>query len=158
MIIIGIDPGKKGGLAWMEDGVIIDVLAMPVAGKELDLGEIVDFCNSGGDKIIVDFAYIEKVGAMPGQGVVSMFTFGKVTGALYGIMAALKIPYRLVTPQTWKKAILLDTDRSKEAALDYVKRIHPFVELKATAQSRKAHMGIVDAICIAEYGWRKERE
>lgn len=155
MRILGIDPGKSGGLAFIQDGRVGDVMEMAVAGKDLDLEYIASWIVDAGQ---IDSGVVEKVGAMPGQGVVSMFTFGKVTGALYGILATLKIPYRLVPPQTWKKLVLQGTDRSKEAALDHVKRLYPYVNLKATPLSRKDHGGIVDAICIAEWGWRISKE
>ena len=39
-----------------------------------------------------DSAIIEKVGAMPGQGVSSMFQFGRSVGMVEGVLAALQIP------------------------------------------------------------------
>ena len=161
MRLLGIDPGKKGGLAVMKNGKIEDVMGMVVGGKDLDLEYIASWIVDAGP---IDLAMIEKVHAFPierklkggktqKQGIVSMFTFGKVTGAIYGILATLKIPYRLVPPGTWKKLVLAGTDRTKEAALDHVKILYPYVELKGTPQSRKPHNGIVDAICLAEYGW-----
>ena len=151
MKILGVDPGKKGGFALLQNGKPIELLPMVVAGKDLDLEYIASWIIDAGP---IDLCVMEKVGAMPKQGVVSMFTFGKVTGAIYGILATLKIPYRLVTPQTWKKIVLDGTDRSKEASLDHVKRLYPELDLRATSQSRKPHEGIIDALCIAEYGWR----
>ena len=60
----------------------------------------------------VRLAALEKVGAMPGQGVVSMFTFGHAAGAVAGVLAALEVPVTLVTPQRWKKAAgLIGTDK-----------------------------------------------
>ena len=44
-------------------------------------------------------AYVELVNAMPGQGVVSMFQFGKCAGAIEAAMAALGFPMVEVTPQ-----------------------------------------------------------
>lgn len=68
-------------------------------------------------------AYIEKVGAMPGQGVSSMFSFGHATGALEGCVAAMGIPLTHLSPQAWKKKFGLvgadkDAPRAK-AALRY---------------------------------------
>ena len=50
--------------------------------------------------------FIEKVHSMPGQGVASMFNFGKGYGIWIGILAALKISKTLVTPQEWKKEMM----------------------------------------------------
>ena len=48
---------------------------------------------------------IERVHAMPGQGVTSMFTFGRGTGVGFGALFAHRpdCPVYEVTPQTWQK-------------------------------------------------------
>jgi crossover junction endodeoxyribonuclease RuvC len=97
--------------------------------------------------------YIEKVSAMPKQGVTSMFNFGFSTGAIHGIVATLGIPRYLVTPQRWKNNILVGTKKDKEAAIDYCRRAFPSVTLLATEKSRKPHSGMADAICIALYAY-----
>ena len=56
--------------------------------------------NNQTDKIRV---VIEKVSAMPGQGVTSMFNFGQSFGILKGICSAMQIPMYFVRPAKWKK-------------------------------------------------------
>jgi crossover junction endodeoxyribonuclease RuvC len=80
-----------------------------------------------------------------------MFTFGFVTGALHGILAALGIPIYMVTPQAWKKVILAGTPKDKLASIEYCTRVYPYVDLHATPRSTTMHNGIADAICIAAY-------
>lgn len=150
--IIGIDPGKQGGIAVLDQhGKIVLLEPMPIAGKDIDLGNLADTIYNMYSKYDVE-AYIEKVGAMPGQGVTSMFTFGFGTGAVHGILAAFKVPRYLVTPQAWKKVILAGTSKDKEAAIEYCRRAYPTIDLKATKLSKKPHSGMADAICIALYG------
>ena len=48
---------------------------------------------------------VEKVSAMPGQGVTSMFSFGRSFGVIEGILAAFEIPATYVMPSVWTKAI-----------------------------------------------------
>jgi crossover junction endodeoxyribonuclease RuvC len=48
---------------------------------------------------------VEKVGAMPGQGVSSMFNFGRSAGIIEGVVAALRMPSTYVTPAAWTKAV-----------------------------------------------------
>ena len=48
---------------------------------------------------------VEKVSAMPGQGVTSMFSFGRTLGIIEGIIAAYNIPVTYVTPGVWTKGI-----------------------------------------------------
>jgi crossover junction endodeoxyribonuclease RuvC len=100
-------------------------------------------------------AYIEKVSALPGQGVSSMFKFGFVTGILHGIIRTFGIPLYVVTPQIWKKEILQGTDKSKQAAIDYCLRAYPNVKLFRTERSRTYDDGMADALCIAEYAKRQ---
>jgi crossover junction endodeoxyribonuclease RuvC len=48
---------------------------------------------------------IEKVGALPGNGSVSMFNFGRSAGIIEGVVAAMQFPSTYVTPQQWTKAV-----------------------------------------------------
>lgn len=148
---LGIDPGKSGGLAVysVHEHDFIAVTPMLVAGKDLDLPALALWIvNNAPDNTL---GCIEKVSAMPGQGVTAMFNFGFCTGNLHGILAALGIAYVIVSPQRWKKSILAGTLKDKNAAIDYCTRLYPHVSLLATERSRKPHTGISDAMCIALY-------
>lgn len=96
-----------------------------------------------------EFAIIEHVGAMPGQGSVSGFTFGTSWGMIRGICVGLDIPYRLVRPQAWKKVILEGFDMgpqvpkapkglSGEAAAAFKKESAAFKKLRKQAQKDAA--------------------
>ncbi len=154
MTIIGIDPGQKGGLAFLSG--VVSAYPMPLAGKELDIVAITDLFysvqHSGWEW--PSLAVIEKCHAMPGQGTVSMFKFGKGYGTLLGILGALKIPTMLVTPQAWKKVVLAGTKKDKDAAIEYVRMKYPDFNL-ILPRCRKPHDGMADAICLAEYGQRQ---
>lgn len=125
--VIGIDPGAAGAVAILEAGKLVQVFDMPVVevqvgGKakrrvapeilasELRLYNVSD-----------TVAVVEQVGAMPGQGVTSMFAFGQAYGLVLGVLAGLWIPTTTVTPTTWKKALKLnagkDGARAKAAQL-----------------------------------------
>ena len=95
---------------------------------------------------------LEKVNAMPGQGVVSMFNFGQNYGFIQGVLKAHEIPYELVTPQKWKKEFSCTSD--KNTSIEVCKRLFPNVSLKATDRCKKDHDGIAEALLIAEYGRR----
>jgi crossover junction endodeoxyribonuclease RuvC len=109
-VILAIDPGASGALAFFnpETGML-DVEDMPTLevkrGNKMKR-EISPQMLAG---IIAsrkpDRAIIELVGAMPGQGVTSMFAFGKSYGLCIGICAGLQIPVEHVTPHKWKKAV-----------------------------------------------------
>jgi crossover junction endodeoxyribonuclease RuvC len=112
MIVLGIDPGLSGAIAEYDRSNVsalygLTVFEMPTVkvarnGKlkrELDLAKLADIIYN----TTATVAYVERVGAMPGQGVTSMFSFGKSYGSILGILAAFKIPVVHVAPQTWRK-------------------------------------------------------
>ena len=147
--IVGLDPGKTGALAIIDQyGVTAE--AFPLYCNEIDIRQISEYLAPLVDPV----CYLEKVGSRPGQGVKSMFTFGEGYGKLKGMMEALCIPYVLVTPQAWKKKVLagLNWKGDKSAAIEFCHRKHPKMDLRASERARTPHMGICDALCIAEYG------
>lgn len=146
--VLGIDPGQTGGLAAIM-GEQVAVWPMPLAGKDIDLGEVARIMRS----CVPDVVVIEKVHAMPKQGVSSTFKFGEGYGGIKGVAAALHLRIELVTPQAWQKLILSGTTRDKDAAVAYVRRAYPSAELVRKG-CRIPHSGVADALCIAEYGRR----
>ncbi len=156
MKIMGIDPGKKGGIAVIDSKrKICELTPMPMlpGGKVWDLEELCVIVGRWSNDC--GAVYIEKVGAMPGQGVVSMFNFGWGCGALEGIVAAYQLPYHKVSPQTWMKSVHQGSDakaNTKQKGLQIAKRLYPGRSFLATPRSRVPHDGMVDALLIALFG------
>lgn len=103
--VLGIDPGCSGSLVLItEQGGYIDHLAMQTikvgTKSRVNGAAVAAWIRQYG----ISHAYLEQVGAMPGQGTASMFTFGHAAGVAEGILQGLNIPYTLVTPQAWKKS------------------------------------------------------
>lgn len=146
MIYIGIDPGKNGGIA-----VITDTSYVVHSFSEDNLLNIMDIWEVAFDSVGVK-CVLEKVNAMPNQGVVSMFNFGQNYGFIQGVLKAYNIPYELVTPQKWKKEFSCTSDKNTSIAV--CKRLFPNVNLKATDRCKKDHDGMAEALLIAEYGRR----
>jgi crossover junction endodeoxyribonuclease RuvC len=109
--VIGIDPGISGAISvfdWYTKS-LLEVYDMPTL--EVDSGKtkkrhisavtLRDILEIYPDSHVV----IEKVGAMPGQGVSSMFNFGRSAGIIEGVVAALRMSSTYVTPQQWTKAV-----------------------------------------------------
>lgn len=159
--ILGVDPGLNGALVLLsEQGEVLQKHVMPLVGDELDLVTLNVLMAELSVK--TRMAFLEEVGAHPGQGVSSMFTFGQVYGAIRCALAGARIPYRLVRPSVWTKAIGCqapkDTPkeqrkkeakvRTKQAAIQRF----PGVSFLATDRSRVPHDGLVDAALIALYG------
>lgn len=114
MIILGIDPGVSGALAFYrsETGTL-HVHDTPTVDKELDADTFAAIISDHRP----DHAVIERVGAMPKQGVSSTFKFGASYGMARGIVAALGVPHTLVAPTVWKRHFALDSDGEKSRAL-----------------------------------------
>lgn len=146
-IFIGIDPGKSGGIACIdtEDGICY---TEPYSDKAL-----IDLCSSASRKGQKVVCCLEKVGAMPGQGVVSMFNFGQSVGYIKGVLESFMIPYQEITPQKWKREFSLTSDKAKSA--EVCRKLFPEVSLLATPKCRKPHDGMTEALLMAEYARRK---
>lgn len=148
MRIIGIDPGISGAIVLLEANEPIEWAAMPAmtVGKanRVNASALADFLAA----CKPDHVYVEQVGAMPGQGVSSMFNFGHSCGTVMGVLGAVGIPHTMVTPQFWKKAAgLIGTD--KDAARARAIQLWPkWREL----DKKGAGQALADAALIARYG------
>ena len=144
---IGIDPGISGAIAMLnDDDSLINVYDMPVmagTGKrqQVNASELAKLLSHSHGT-----SYLERVSAMPKQGVSSMFSFGTSYGIVLGVLAALQIPIVLVTPQRWKKTAGL-TGKEKDMARTLAQQLYPEAEL-----GRKKDIGRADAILIARFG------
>ena len=146
MIWIGIDPGAKGGYAWIWGDV---VRAMP--WDDTFFTQDMQCLKATGEPLV---AAVEKVGARPGQGVTSMFSFGRSAGYIEGVLAALGIGYQLVPPATWKREYSL-IGKDKRASVEACRRLFPDVDLKRTEKCRTDSDGKAEALLIAEWGRRR---
>jgi len=149
MLIIGIDPGKSGGIAWQQTGPMF-ADATKFGDTESDIVNQLRYCMQSYDSW---FAYIEKVGATPQMGVTSAFSFGRSYGFLRGCLIGLGIPFEEVSPVKWqsefglrqgKKLAQGDTDKHNA--------------IKGKAQQLFPHLQVTHAkaaaLLIAEYGAR----
>ena len=146
MIWIGIDPGAKGGYAWIWDDTI---RAMPW-DDEFFVQDMK--CLVATKERIM--AAVEKVGAVHGNGIVSMFNFGKNAGYIEGVLSALGIPYQLIPPAKWKKEFSL-IGKDKQASIITCRKLFPDLDLKRTERCRTDSDGKAEATLLAEYARRK---
>jgi len=155
-MIIGIDPGITGAVAFLDEKEI-KVVKCPfirVSGKRLyDESKMVEIICLGVAKKKKIYAIVEKAQAMPKQGVSSMFNYGYGYGVWIGILSCLKIPFELVSPVKWKRDMLIGIPGSdkKGKSLVAVKRIFPKISYDWI---RKDH-GLAEALLLAEWGRRR---
>ena len=142
MYFIGIDPGKSGALAVIDDEG--DVWNTNTFDENEYVAVLSEMSHVGSVKVV-----LEHVGAMPGQGSVSMFNFGANFGFIKGLLAANNLPYELVRPQKWKRMFSCTSD--KNTSVDVAHRLFPSVDLRRTERCSKPHDGIAEALLMAEY-------
>ena len=150
MIWIGIDPGQKGGyavIAKTETGQAVFAYPWDDSFFAMEMASLMQMKEHG----IV--AAVEKVGARPGQGTVSMFNFGKSAGYIEGVLSALGIPYQLVPPNKWKKEFSL-IGQDKQASIVACRKLFPELDLKRTERCRTDSDGKAEATLLAEYARR----
>ncbi len=140
---IGIDPGKTGAAALLTGKGNLDIIDYSAPGN------VADSIGEWQSKHYVALACIEKVHAMPKQGVSSSFNFGTNYGIWQGIFAAFQIPVTLVTPEKWQKEMTGKNDGAdtKERALNVARRLYPGTDFF----KRKKDHNRADATLIANY-------
>ena len=89
--------------------------------------------------------FLEKVHSMPKQGVASTFKFGMAFGGALALARRFKTTMYMVTPQVWKKALKIDSD--KKVSLNLARQLFPLAPL-----SRVKDGGRAEALLIAHYG------
>jgi len=140
-IIFGLDPGKSGAIAMLCGG---SVHTFKLDNTEADIADWLRQWH-----LPDSFAAIEKVGAMPKQGVSSTFKFGRNYGFLRGLLIALKIPFEEVTPQKWQRAMGCLSKGDKNVTKAKAQQLFP--------QMRIIHAN-ADALLIAEWCRRQRTE
>ena len=146
MTFVGIDPGVSGAMAVLWNGKEPDIVPFDVVDYADMFDEMLLCSESSGRDIR---CVVERVHAMPKQGVSSSFSFGKNFGTILGMLAAYKIPYELVLPQKWKREFGVTAD--KNTSLSVARRLFPSASMRRTERCRKDDDGMAEALLMAEY-------
>jgi len=152
MIYIGIDPGKNGAIAakvgeewkwhkWTDNHTHIADFIREIKCDAQSTTDIL--CAI--ERATARPAFNPKTGKKV-QGSKSLFSFGENYGIWQGMLAALDIPYIIVTPASWQKVCLDNgpAGTTKKRSLDMVSRLYG-IHLK------KSEDGVADAINLARY-------
>lgn len=147
MIIFSVDPGLTGAWAVIADGTPLIVGDMPVSGegsrKRVSANVLAGFMRSAAPDLVV----IEYVGPIQQAGPQQAFRLGMAFSAALSVANVLEIPFELVTPPVWKRAMGLikqPKEASRQKALDLAPRLTDSLQLKK-------HDGRGEAILIGLY-------
>lgn len=136
---IGIDPGKNGGIAWIDEE---EVCAEKLAGKtERDVWHLIASLEED-DRT---FAMIESARSSPQMGVTSAFTFGRGFGGLRMALVAAGIAFEEVSPSVWQRYLRCLTRGDKNVTKRKAQELFPMLKITHA---------IADALLIAEYARR----
>lgn len=152
--IVGIDPGLTGGFAVLSPAGELERLAdLPVIRD----GRLAWIDGGALQSLLIDSLVgrparvaIERVSAMPGQGVASAFSFGVGFGSVLSILQARHLSIELVTPAVWKRAVGLSSD--KRASLDKARLLYPEADLGLAK-----HDGRAEALLLARWLLLRDR-
>lgn len=155
MLTLGVDPGLSGALALLdEDGQPELVADLPVIRD----GRLSWIDGGSLQSTLLDAlrgracrAAVERVSAMPRQGIASAFSFGVGFGAVLATLQTLRLSIEFVTPAVWKLALGLGKD--KRASLDKARLLFPTADL-----SLAKHDGRAEALLLAWYAQNRRRE
>ena len=156
MIIAGIDPGVRGAFALRVNGKLMDIIDMPVIEemvgrtkrKRVVAALVAAELRKLKERHQAEEIYLvcEKVGPTPRDGVAGAFAFGYGAGIIAGVAAGLALPFTLVTPQAWQKAVGASSDKDGNRA-----RACQLYPSMAANFARKQDDGRADAVLIAHY-------
>ena len=153
MLIVAVDPGLSGAIGFLRNGQYVGVEDMPVVAKGSGSGK--SEVSPAGIKTLIRshlqpdeecVAALERVGAMPRQGVSSVFSLGDSYGAARAVLATGNFELHYVVPAAWKKHFSLPADKERSRAL--AARLFPAAPLHL-----KKHDGRAEALLIARWLW-----
>lgn len=156
-VYAGVDPGLSGAVAFYNaTSGEFNAFDTPTRwltrnGKrrrQIDcvaLGTLLDVYTAGQDV----HAFVELVNAMPGQGVTSMFSFGRAAGVIDGELGAMGVDPIYVPPRSWQKALGIPVGAGKDAHRALAAKRWPS---HAHLFARKKDDGLADASLILAYG------
>lgn len=159
MIIIGIDPGATGALAFFRpDTKALQVMDMPTlelesggrTARRVNAAALAGILRPWSQSHCKEQVHVvvEQVGAMPKQGVSATFTFGRAAGVIEGVLAGLGLAYTLVPPAVWTRAV--GVRGGKDGARARTGQLYPAA---ADLIQRVGDHGRADAILLAHWGY-----
>ena len=146
-MLIGVDPGKSGGIAvitWNFNNINTKICtAYKCQDTVQKMSSFVKMLRKDAKHIT---CYIENVHAFPTDGRSSAFKFGVNFGMWQGILSSFDIETEFITPRTWQ-SFFGELPKIKKDRKNMIK------EIATRKTGIKSTLATADAICIALYGF-----
>jgi len=170
--VVGIDIGADGGIFIFDitggQTEAYSIIAMPYVQntKTYPIIDIYDFIKTRTTKNKKLYFIMENVHAFPGQGSVSMFSFGKAFGILQSLVELLRSEkvregidseVFYINPRVWTSYYFPDglpKQKEEKKKLYFVKAIELYPKLEQSLLKKSGknfHSGKVDALLLAEF-------
>lgn len=149
-VIMAIDPGASGAIAWRDASGIRRVVNMPDTPRGI-YDAIVEARGESGEAV----CYLEDVGhGIPGQSSSATAKFARHNGHLEMALLALGIKVVKMTPQKWEKEFSLGKSSQFEKS-EWKRRLKQKAE--ELYPNVKVTLKNADALLLLEVGCMKER-
>ena len=153
MIVLGIDPGKQGGLSFFETNfgeTFIGVEKLPENARELhELIESIQLVEK------VSAAYLEQIYLPAGKA--GSLAFGAGWGKIIAVLEMLDIQTHLVRPQVWMRDLGCMTRGDKNVTKQKAQSLFGGTEYEDGRKIPITHWSS-DALLIGYYGYNQEVE
>lgn len=167
MLFLGVDPGLYGALAVIDhNAAVVDIFDFPLSQVKVNGSIKYEIDRAATYRIVSAFrgqichAFIERITAMPPKpnkdgsaafaGATSTLNFGINFDIPMTVCACCGIPYTLIMPSVWKKA--LQVSRDKNVARHRASQLFPHA---VHHWPLKKHDGRAEAALIAYAGLQK---
>lgn len=151
-LIIGIDPGKGGGIAIISEDGEARAYKMPETAS--DLFDLLPTDTEFYPLLPVPIVYVEQVNAGPKMASRAAFKFGQCVGEIRMACIANGLRLEYVTPMKWQKAMGLLSKGRKLGEGDTAKKNRNKARAQELFPGIKVTHALADALLIAEYGRR----
>lgn len=142
MTIIGIDPGKKGGIAYISES---RYSAFPMPPTTKQVAKLLE--NLIGEReAIVCIEQVQVMGRV--FGAKAALSYGQGYGELIGILTVLGATIHEVRPSVWKRALNISADKNSSILL--CERLFPLLDLMP-GKCRTPQDGLAESMLLCHY-------
>jgi crossover junction endodeoxyribonuclease RuvC len=158
-IYIGIDPGKAGCLAVLGDGEPVWYNAPVVKAKrghDYLPAEMRGLLQpyAGRAVAVLEEAQVPRLARDVGTGnITSAYQIGFGFGLWVMALTALEVPYEIIRPDAWKRAMAIPAGSDKEASRAKAQALFP--EVAERLRKGKCRPDVCEALLLAEVARRR---